>query len=71
MDLVGGCEFFLHDLVGEEKVEERSVLLEKRGNGEGRGRWCWWGTSGADEDTWHSFFAQATRRHEPLADRPR
>ena len=68
MDLVGGCEFFLHDLVGEE---ERSVLWGKRGNSEGRGRWWWWGTSGADEDTWHSFSVQATCRHGSLMDRPR
>ena len=71
VDLVGECEFFLHDLVGEEKGEERSVLLGKRGNGEGRGRWWWWGTSGADEDTWHNFSVQATRRHGPIVDRPR
>ena len=58
MDLVGGCEFFLHGLVGGREGRGDGCYVGKIGNGKGRGRWWWWGTSGADKDTWHSFSVQ-------------
>ena len=72
MELVGECEFFLHDLVGEEQGRGKECSVGGReATGRGGGAGGGGASVGLDEDILHIFSTQATRTQGPLADRSR